>query len=40
MFGTHDLWLFILSGLLLNVTPGPDNLFIAARSLNQGWRVG
>ncbi|MGL4206749.1 MAG: LysE family translocator [Aeromonadaceae bacterium] len=40
MFGTHDLWLFILSGLLLNVTPGPDNLFIAARSLSQGWRAG
>jgi hypothetical protein len=22
MFGTHDLWLFVLSGLLLNITPG------------------
>lgn len=40
MFGTHDLWLFILSGLLLNVTPGPDNLFIATRSMSQGWRAG
>ena len=24
LFGTHDLWLFVLSGLLLNITPGPD----------------
>ncbi len=23
MFGTHDLLLFILSGLLLNIPPGP-----------------
>jgi RhtB (resistance to homoserine/threonine) family protein len=40
MFGTHDLWLFIISGLVLNVTPGPDNIYIAARSLQQGWRAG
>ena len=40
MLGTHDLWLFVVSGFLLNVTPGPDNLFIAARSLQQGWRAG
>ena len=40
MLGTHDLWLFVVSGFFLNVTPGPDNLFIAARSLQQGWRAG
>ena len=40
MFGTHDLWLFIVSGFVLNVTPGPDNIYIAARSLQQGWRAG
>ena len=24
LLGINELWLFILSGLLLNVTPGPD----------------
>ena len=40
MFGIHDLSLFILSGLLLNLIPGPDNLLIVARSVTQGWRAG
>jgi threonine/homoserine/homoserine lactone efflux protein len=40
VFGTHDLWLFVLSGLLLNVTPGPDTLYIVGRSSGQGWRAG
>jgi threonine/homoserine/homoserine lactone efflux protein len=40
LFGTHDLWLFVLSGLLLNVTPGPDTLYIVGRSSTQGWRAG
>jgi threonine/homoserine/homoserine lactone efflux protein len=40
MFGTHDLWLFVVSGLLLNVTPGPDTLYIIGRSGMQGWRAG
>jgi threonine/homoserine/homoserine lactone efflux protein len=40
MAGTQHLWLFIVSGLLLNVTPGPDSLFIMARSASQGWRAG
>ena len=40
MFGTHDLWLFVLSALLLNVTPGPDTLYIVGRSANHGWRGG
>ena len=40
MFGTHDLWLFVLSGLLLNLTPGPDTLYIVTRSSTQGWRAG
>ena len=25
MFGIHDLPLFVLSGLLLNILPGPDS---------------
>jgi threonine/homoserine/homoserine lactone efflux protein len=40
VFGTHDLWLFVLSGLLLNITPGPDTLYIVGRSSTQGWRAG
>src|ERR1700729_1434923 len=40
MFGTHDLWLFVISGLLLSVTPGPDTLYIVSRSSTQGWRAG
>jgi RhtB (resistance to homoserine/threonine) family protein len=40
MAGTQNLWLFIVSGLLLNITPGPDSLFIVARSAAQGWRAG
>src|SRR5688500_11897030 len=40
MFGTHDLLLFIVSGLLLNFTPGPDTLYIVGRSSTQGLRAG
>ncbi|MFQ6370550.1 LysE family translocator [Shewanella sp. YIC-542] len=40
MFGTHDIALFMLSGLLLNLTPGPDNLLIVSKSAAQGWRAG
>ena len=38
--GIHELWLFILSGLLLNVTPGPDTAYIIGRSVQFGWRGG
>ena len=40
MFGTHDIALFIVAGLLLNLVPGPDSLLIMARSAGQGWRAG
>ena len=40
MFDTHDLTLFIISGLLLNMAPGPDSLLIMTRSATQGWRAG
>ncbi|HDX8617661.1 LysE family translocator [Aeromonas dhakensis] len=40
MLGIHDLALFILSGLLLNMMPGPDSLLIMLRSGSQGWRAG
>ena len=40
MFGTHDLALFVLSGLLLNLTPGPDNILILSRSASDGRLAG
>ena len=40
MTGIHDLALFIAAGLLLNVTPGPDMAYIAARSAAGGFRDG
>ncbi len=40
MLGIHDLALFVLSGLLLNMMPGPDSLLIMLRSGSQGWRAG
>ena len=40
MFGTQDLPLFMASGLLLNMVPGPDSLLIVARSGGHGWRAG
>src|SRR5512143_3500681 len=40
MDGIHDLGLFVLAGLLLNVTPGADTLYILARGTTQGARAG
>ena len=40
MMGIHDLALFIAAGLLLNVTPGPDMAYIAARGAAGGFRAG
>lgn len=40
MPGVHDFWLFVLSAFLLNVTPGPDTLYIVGRSTAQGLRAG
>jgi len=40
MLGIHDFPLFIVSGLLLNITPGPDMAYIVGRSVQLGWRGG
>ncbi len=40
MFGTHDFLLFVASGVLLNITPGPDMLYIIGRSTAQDGRAG
>ncbi|GAB6262930.1 LysE family translocator [Photobacterium sp. CCB-ST2H9] len=40
MFGIENLWLFVVSGLLLNMIPGPDSLLIAGRAATQGFKAG
>jgi threonine/homoserine/homoserine lactone efflux protein len=40
MFGTQDLLIFIVAGLILNITPGSDTLYIVGRSASQGFRAG
>jgi threonine/homoserine/homoserine lactone efflux protein len=40
VFGITDFWLFVLSGLALNIIPGPDSLFIVGRSAGQGFKAG
>ena len=40
MTGVHDLGWFVMAGLLLNLTPGPDMAYIAARSAAGGVRDG
>lgn len=40
MLGIHQIWLFVLSGVLLNVTPGPDTVYVIGRSMQMGWRGG
>jgi threonine/homoserine/homoserine lactone efflux protein len=40
MLGIHDLPLFILSSILLNITPGQDTMYIIGRSVAQGRRAG
>lgn len=40
MIGIEHYFLFILSGLLLNVTPGTDTLYILGRTLSQGRIAG
>ena len=40
MFGIHDYWLFVSAGVLLNLTPGQDTMFIIGRSLTAGLKSG
>ena len=40
MLGIHDYWAFVLTGLLLNLTPGQDTIFILGRSAAHGTRAG
>ena len=40
MLGIHDLWLFVVSAVLVNISPGPDSAYIVGRSIQLGWRAG
>ena len=40
MIGIHDFPLFVASGILLNLIPGPDTAYILSRSIGQGRDAG
>jgi RhtB (resistance to homoserine/threonine) family protein len=40
MLGIHDFGLFLGAGILLNLTPGPDTVYILGRSVAQGREAG
>jgi threonine/homoserine/homoserine lactone efflux protein len=38
--GIDNLVLFMAAGVLLNLTPGPDVLYIVTHALKSGWKTG
>ena len=40
MLGIHDLLLFVAAGLLLNITPGVDFLYVLGRGASRGFTAG
>lgn len=40
MFGIENYLGFILAGILLNLTPGTDSMYIITRSVSQGQKAG
>ena len=40
MFGIHDFGIFLAAGILLNLTPGPDTVYILGRTVAQGRQAG
>ena len=40
MFGIHNFTLFLVAGIVLNLTPGPDTAYILGRSIAQGRDAG
>jgi RhtB (resistance to homoserine/threonine) family protein len=40
MFGIHDFGLFLGAAILLNLTPGPDTVYILGRTIAQGREAG
>lgn len=40
MLGIHNYWLFVATGVILNLLPGQDTLYIVGSSIAHGRRVG
>jgi threonine/homoserine/homoserine lactone efflux protein len=40
MLGIHDYWLFVATGVVLNLSPRQDTTFILERSLTDGLLAG
>jgi len=40
MISGHDLMIFLGASILLNLSPGPDTLYVLTRTLAQGRRIG
>ena len=40
MFGIENFFIFLTTGILLNLYPGPDSLYIIGRSISQGRLAG
>ncbi len=40
MTGIENFWGFVIAGLILNITPGSDTMYILTRSISQGKKAG
>jgi threonine/homoserine/homoserine lactone efflux protein len=40
VLGIHHFWIFVVAGIVLNITPGPDTFYILGRSISQGRAAG
>jgi threonine/homoserine/homoserine lactone efflux protein len=40
VFGIHDLGLYVVSAILLNIAPGADSLYVLTRSTSRGFTTG
>jgi threonine/homoserine/homoserine lactone efflux protein len=38
--GIQNIWLFVVAGWALNLTPGPDVFYMVTHALKSGWRAG
>jgi len=40
MFGIVHYEMFLIAGIILNITPGADSIYILSRSISQGYKAG
>lgn len=40
MFGINNFFAFVIAGILLNLTPGSDTMYVLGRSISHGKKVG